>query len=81
VAFGLAARHPLPDVKRILEFGQYARGAKPLPDPSTRAVGHEPCEEFVPGLEAKPWHDPASFPWVAGLEAQAAVIQVSAVHI
>lgn len=74
VAFGLAARHSLPDVKRVLAFGQYARGAQALPDPPL-APGHEPCEEFVPGLAALPWHDPATFPWVAGLEAQAAVIQ------
>ena len=75
MAFGLASRHKMPDVKRVMEFGQYARGTKTLPSPPL-ASGHEPSEEFFPGLAAQPWHDTASFSWVEGLESKAAVIQV-----
>lgn len=46
-----------------------------VPAPKPQAEGHEPCEEFVPGLRALPWHDTSSFEWVQGLEARAGEIQ------
>ena len=54
-----------------------AQGKIPPPQPS--APGHEPSEEHVPGLTARPFWDAAAdtelFPWAAQLEAQADVIQ------
>ena len=73
VAFGLADQFQFKDIPRVLEFSQYARGEKNAPAP--QAQGHEPCEEFVPGLTAKPFWDPTEFSWVAELEAQSGVIQ------
>jgi aspartyl/asparaginyl beta-hydroxylase (cupin superfamily) len=35
---------------------------------------HDPCEEFVDGLTAKPWWDKGDFTWSSGLEAQSADI-------
>mmetsp|Transcript_12552 Transcript_12552/g.21229 ORF Transcript_12552/g.21229 Transcript_12552/m.21229 type:complete len:302 (-) Transcript_12552:140-1045(-) len=75
VAFGLAEQFSLKEVKRVIQFGEYARGELPAPIWGAKAPGHEPCEEYIDGLEAKPWHDPTEFSWIAGLEANAAVIQ------
>ena len=54
-----------------------AQGQTPPPQPATS--GHEPSEEHVEGLTAKPFWDVAAdeklFPWAAKLEAQADIIQ------
>jgi aspartate beta-hydroxylase len=57
----------------VIQFGEYARGE--LPPPHPHAPYHEPCEEYVPGLEAKPWHCPDAFDWIAGLERHSGTIQ------
>lgn len=36
---------------------------------------YQPSEEYVEGLEAKPWHDPTDFPWVEGLEQATPIIR------
>ena len=65
------------NIDRIREFGRTARGE--LPQPTGYAEGHEPSEEHVPGLTAKPFwdvmDDPELFPWARELEAKAAIIQ------
>jgi len=73
VAFGLAEKFDFSEITRIIDFGRYARGELGAPPPA--GPGHEPCEEYVPGLTAKPWHGTEALAWVAGLEAQAGAIQ------
>ncbi|KAG7370292.1 aspartyl/asparaginyl beta-hydroxylase-like dioxygenase [Nitzschia inconspicua] len=69
------------DIDRIRQFGKRARGEIPLPLGS--ADGHEPSEEHVDGLTAKPFWDTTTttkeedaelFPWAAKLEEQASII-------
>jgi aspartate beta-hydroxylase len=64
------------DIDRIRQFAQSARGE--LPPPTGYAPGHEPSEEHVAGLTAKPFWDvvsePTLFPWAAELEAKSDVI-------
>ena len=53
-----------------------ARGNLPLPEPSSK--GHQPSEEHIDGLTAKPFWDVStdaeSFPWAEKLEEKADVI-------
>ena len=64
------------DIDRIREFALTAQGERPLPTPS--GPGHQPSEEHVEGLTAKPFwdvtDDPSSFPWAQKLEDNAHVI-------
>ena len=61
---------------RIRAFGRSARGETPPPTGS--AAGHQPSEENVDGLTAKPFwdvvEDPENFPWAVELEANAHII-------
>ena len=61
---------------RIRAFGRSARGETPPPTGS--APGHQPSEENVDGLTARPFWDvaadPENFPWAAELEANAQII-------
>ena len=63
-------------LERIRAFGRSARGETPPPTGSV--AGHQPSEENVDGLTAKPFWDvaadPESFPWAAELEAKAHII-------
>ena len=53
-----------------------ARGNLPLPEPAS--PGHQPSEEHIDGLTARPFwdvlSDPTSFPWASKLEANANII-------
>ena len=69
----LASNFEPSQIGRVLDFGSYARGQMPVPAPEV--PGHECSEEFFPGLDARPWHEPAQFPWIEGLELQAGVMQ------
>ena len=64
-------------IDRIRQFGKSARGE--IPPPTGSAPGHEPSEEHVDGLTARPFWEtsefPDLFPWAAQLEAQFDVIQ------
>lgn len=73
VAFGLAEKFDFSEISRVIDFGRYARGELGPPKPA--GPGHDPCEEYVPGLTAKPWHDTAALGWVKALEAHAPAIQ------
>jgi len=63
-------------LERIRAFGRSARGE--TPPPTGYAAGHQPSEEHVEGLTAKPFWDVAedsdSFPWAAELEENAGII-------
>lgn len=64
------------DIDRIRNFAQTAQGVNPLPVPEL--PGHQPSEEHVDGLTAKPFWDVAAdseqFPWAQKLEANAHII-------
>ena len=64
-------------IDRIRKFALSARGE--IPPPTGYAVGHEPSEEHVEGLTAKPFWDvaenPDLFPWASTLESKSDVIQ------
>jgi len=61
---------------RIKTFAKTARGEISIPQPSV--VGHQPSEEYVHGLTAKPFWDArgdsAQFPWAEKLEDQSHII-------
>jgi len=64
------------DIDRIRNFAQTAQGINPLPVPEL--PGHQPSEEHVDGLTAKPFWDVAAnseqFPWAQKLEANSHII-------
>eukprot|EP00544_Gedaniella_sp_CCMP2646_P008684 CAMPEP_0202484346 /NCGR_PEP_ID=MMETSP1361-20130828/3437_1 /ASSEMBLY_ACC=CAM_ASM_000849 /TAXON_ID=210615 /ORGANISM="Staurosira complex sp., Strain CCMP2646" /LENGTH=325 /DNA_ID=CAMNT_0049112955 /DNA_START=36 /DNA_END=1013 /DNA_ORIENTATION=+ len=64
------------DIDRIRTFAKSARGE--IPPPKGDAPGHQPSEEHVEGLTARPIWDvidePGLFPWATGLEESADVI-------
>lgn len=64
------------DIDRVRQFGRSARGE--VDPPKGSAPGHEPSEEHIDGLTAKPFWDatsmPELFPWAKELEAKADVI-------
>jgi len=65
------------DIERIRELAATAQGQNPVP--TGYADGHEPSEEHVEGLTAKPfWEassEPELFPWAQSLEEQSYIIQ------
>lgn len=66
VAFGLAEKFSFTEIQRVIDYTQYARGELSLPSESP-VLGHEPCEEFVPGLTAAAYWDASEFSWAMGL--------------
>lgn len=62
-------------IDRIRQFCQTAQGQLP---PPTHTKEHQPSEEHVPGLTARPFWDttanPDLFPWASALEEQSSVI-------
>lgn len=62
---------------RIRGFGRSSRGETPTP--AGYAPKHQPSEEHVEGLEAKPFWDVVDdadrFPWAADIEANAGIIR------
>ena len=71
---GLTDRYPgLTVVPRISKWMQYAKGE--IETPVGYKEMHEPCEEFIEGLEALPYWDKSSFEWVAPLEEASKIIR------
>ena len=58
---------------------RHVHSAQSQESPPGYSQGHEPCEEFIEGLTAKPFWDVATqpdlFPWAKELEAQSETIQ------
>ncbi|CAM9578845.1 unnamed protein product [Heterosigma akashiwo] len=46
------------EISRILKFEKYNKQELPAPEPAGPL--HQPCEEYVEGLEARPWGSPRS---------------------
>ena len=67
---GLAERFEASALERIYQFCATTRGLEPLPAAVTANTNqHDPCEEYVPGLTAKPWWDASSPDFQAWLPA------------
>ncbi|GMH78567.1 hypothetical protein TL16_g07855 [Triparma laevis f. inornata] len=62
------------ELTRIDSFQTIAQWKTSPPQPSAEL--HDPCEEYMPGLTAKPFweNDPKLFPWMKPLEDQSATI-------
>ena len=64
-------------IDRIRQFSKSAQSK--VPPPTVTVAGHEPSEEHVNGLTARPFWDLSEekvlFPWAAELEENAHVIQ------
>jgi len=76
VEYELAQRFPDPtEIARVLRFVQSCKAGTIPPEAPTNLPFYQPSEEYVPGLSARPWHDPYSFPWVKPLEEATPLIQ------
>ncbi len=66
VETGLLDRYKLNEIERILKFCQYTKQQIPLPQ--INITMHEPCEEYIENLTAKPWWNKSDFGWIPLLE-------------
>jgi len=75
---GLDKMADVGDLRRVRDFALTAQGKRPRPFPA--APGHQPSEEHVDGLAARPFWDAVAeaqaenFPWAQQLEAQSHVV-------
>lgn len=63
------------DLSRVRAFVESCKAGTIPPTAPTDLPYFQPSEEYVPGLTAKPWHDPHSFEWVEALEEASPIIQ------
>lgn len=63
------------DLSRVRAFVESCKAGSIPPTAPTDLPYFQPSEEYVPGLTAKPWHDPHSFEWVQALEDASPIIQ------
>lgn len=63
------------DLSRVRAFVESCKAGTIPPTAPTDLPYFQPSEEYVPGLTAKPWHDPNSFEWVQALEEASPIIQ------
>jgi hypothetical protein len=63
------------DLSRVRAFVESCKAGTIPPTAPTDLPYFQPSEEYVPGLTAKPWHDPHSFEWVQALEEASPIIQ------
>jgi hypothetical protein len=69
VESGLKDRFKDEEISRVYNFCRYAKDELPKPTPAAHM--HDPCEEYIDGLTAKPWWEPNNFDWIPGLERRA----------
>lgn len=78
VESGLKDRFEPSDIERVFKFCSYAKGelAMPFIDKSSQ---HEPCEEYIEGLTARPWWSTSASAefnkWVPALQEAAGIIR------
>ena len=65
---------PPRDGARLVEFADTLLGKQPPRISDKRQMAGKPSVYWFPGLEAKPWHDLADYPWVVELEKSAKFI-------
>ena len=58
VDYTLAQRFDPGEIQRVLAFVQSCKAGAVPPEAPTSLPYFQPSEEYVPGLTAKPWHDP-----------------------
>ena len=80
VDYELAQRFPDPDpdpdpIARVRRFVASCKAGATPPEAPTDLPFYQPSEEYVPGLSARPWPEPYSFPWVKPLEEASPAIQ------
>jgi len=63
------------DLSRVRALVESCKTGSIPPTAPTDLPYFQPSEEYVPGLTAKPWHDPHSFEWVEALEEASPIIQ------
>lgn len=63
------------DLSRVRAFVESCKAGTIPPTAPNDLPYFQPSEEYVPGLTAKPWHDPHSFEWVQALEEASPIIQ------
>ncbi|CAM9307376.1 unnamed protein product [Discosporangium mesarthrocarpum] len=71
VSEGLQVGFENEDVSRVEEFVRYCRGEL---EPEVKGKLHQPSEENIGGLRAKPWWEPEEFPWISSLEEQSHIV-------
>lgn len=71
VSEGLRVGFEGQDVSRIEKFVQYCRGELPY---EPQGMLHQPSEEYIEGLRAKPWWEPEEFDWVRKLEEKSSTV-------
>lgn len=72
VESGLADRFDSSSISRVKKLCDYTNGK--IPTPKSSSFMHEPCEEYIDNLTAKPWWDANEFKWTVDLEKMTDVI-------
>ena len=71
VSDGLGIGFEGQDISRVEKFVQYCKGELEY---KAQAPLHQPSEEYVEGLRARPWWEPAEFEWVSKLEEKSSIV-------
>ena len=76
---GFEAERGAAAVARVRRWSEYASRARPLPPEATQGDPacpdlHQPCEEYIDGLSARPWWEASEFDWAAPLCAASGAI-------
>lgn len=71
VSEGLGVGFEGKEISKVEKFVQYCKG-----ELEYEALGplHQPSEEYVEGLRAKPWWEPEEFEWVSELEERSDIV-------
>lgn len=71
VSEGLTVGFEGQDLTKVENFVRYCKGEL---DYEAQGPLHQPSEEYVEGLRAKPWWESEEFPWVSELEEKSAIV-------
>lgn len=71
VSEGLGVGFEGQDVARVRDFVRYCKGEL---DYEAQGTLHQPSEEYVDGLRAKPWWEPEEFEWISELEEKSSIV-------
>ncbi|CAM9509166.1 unnamed protein product, partial [Ectocarpus sp. 6 AP-2014] len=71
VSEGLKVGFEGEDLSRVENFVRYCKG-----ELECKALGplHQPSEEYVEGLRAKPWWEPQEFEWISEMEERSSIV-------
>lgn len=71
VSEGLTVGFEGQDLTKVENFVRYCKGEL---DYEAQGPLHQPSEEYVEGLRAKPWWEPEEFAWISELEEKSAIV-------